>query len=97
MSGPESKIEDAGSKYAEKLGIMQRKYKTPGQVNAPDRIHLYKGQVFFIEYKAPGKPARLGQVREHNKLREQGFRVHVVDNVDDAKRIIDAEFKHANA
>lgn len=91
MAGPESKIETAVCKYAEKAGLLQRKFKSPGRRNVPDRIFFqYPAKCFFIEFKAPGEVARPGQVREANKLAEKGFDVYFVDNVAEGRRIIDA-------
>ena len=87
----EKDIERAVSDYAEKHGLMQRKYKTPGRRNAPDRIYLGLGAlVFFIEFKDTGKEPRAGQVREAGKLRALGFDVYFVDNVKKGKVIIDS-------
>lgn len=86
----ESAIEKYGSDYARRKGWICKKYKTPGSRAAPDRIHLRKGNVFFIEYKKYGKKPTKLQRNEHRRLRNQGFDVHVVDNRVDAKRIIDS-------
>ena len=91
MAGPESKIETAVSKYAETSGLLQRKFKTPGRRNAPDRLFLGPDRlVFFIEFKAEGEIARKGQVREANKLRALGFDVHFIDNIAKGKKTIDS-------
>ena len=92
MPGPERKIETTVTRYAQKRGLMHRKYTTPGQRNSPDRIFFIQGtpgKVFFIEFKAPGESPRPGQLREFEKLREFGFEVHVVDSNEDGRRIID--------
>ena len=91
----EKDIERTGCKYAESLGMLAYKFKTPGRRNAPDRIHFTRsGVCFFIEYKNTGKKPRPGQVREANKLRGRGFDVHFVDNVKQAKEVIG---RYANA
>lgn len=91
MAGPESKIETAVCKYAEKAGILQRKFKSPGRRNVPDRIFFqFPAICFFIEFKAPGEAPRPGQLREAQKLNEKGFDVYFVDNVEKGKTIIDA-------
>jgi hypothetical protein len=93
MAGPESKIETVVTRYAQKCGFMVRKYMTPGHRNAPDRIFFIQGnpgKVFFIEFKAPGETPRPGQLREFKKLREFGFEVHVVDNTEEGRAIIDS-------
>jgi hypothetical protein len=36
----------------------------------------------FVELKAPGKKPTPGQLREHARLRELGFRVEVLDSTE---------------
>jgi hypothetical protein len=36
----------------------------------------------FVELKAPGKKPTPGQLREHARLRELGFRVEVLDSIE---------------
>jgi len=43
----------------------------------------------FVEYKRTGESATPSQAREHARLRVLGFQVDVVDNVEDARRVID--------
>ena len=91
MAGPESTIETAVCKYAEKRGLLQRKFKTPGRRNAHDRIYFQQPAIcFFIEFKAPGEIARPGQIREAEKLRGYGFDVWFIDNIEKGKEVIDS-------
>lgn len=85
----EKDIENTVCRYAEKLGVLQRKFKTPGRRNAPDRLFLTNGTAFFIEFKDTGKTPRRGQVREAEKLRARGFDVWFVDNVNEGKKVIE--------
>lgn len=86
----ESKVEKDVCDYAASRGVDQRKYKTPQRRSAPDRI-FFPGaqQCFFIEFKRFGKKPTPGQVKEHVRLREQGYEVYVVDNVQQGKQVID--------
>lgn len=96
----ESKIEEKGGDHAKERGLLHLKFSSPGRAAVPDRIVLAQVPEFlrpiiakyfrFIEYKATGEEATVPQAREHKRLRELGFAVDVVDNVEDAKRIIDA-------
>jgi hypothetical protein len=62
----------------------------------PDRLLLYKGHVLFIEFKAPGeKPTKL-QEWMHGKLREQGFRVEVVDDTTIGRKLIQDWYDNCN-
>lgn len=45
--------------------------------------------ISFVEVKAPGEPPREGQIREHNRLREMGFYVEVIDSKDDVDFILE--------
>ena len=75
--GPEAAIEYNNGLYAKALKIIFRKLNF-GE-GWPDRLLLYRGEVLFIEYKQKGaKPTKL-QLWMHDKLREQGFQVEVVD------------------
>jgi hypothetical protein len=86
----ETKIETKVKEYAEKKGWLVRKYKSPGQRFVPDRIFFGPGGwIFFIEFKAPGKKPNKGQAEEHQKLRDRGFDVFVVDNIGDGYIIVD--------
>ncbi|HHD7566826.1 TPA: VRR-NUC domain-containing protein, partial [Escherichia coli] len=49
--------------------------------SVPDRIVLLPGgRIVFVECKAPGKPPRPDQLREHERLRKLGFTVVVLDS-----------------
>ncbi|EBD6078502.1 VRR-NUC domain-containing protein [Salmonella enterica] len=49
--------------------------------HVPDRIVLLPGgRIVFVECKAPGKPPRADQLREHERLRALGFTVVVLDS-----------------
>jgi len=84
----ESKIEEAVCKYAEDLGWRVRKYVTPGHKGAPDRIFMRKGVVFWIEFKGPHGGLSALQEREIQRIKEDGFKVFVIDNIDEGKRVI---------
>lgn len=95
----EADVEKAGCDYAKKCGIWQRKFLSPNNRAEPDRVHMVSpmGWVFFIEYKRPGKAATFPadahereQARKHREIREAGGTVYVVDNEEDAKRIMDS-------
>lgn len=55
----------------------------------PDRLCLFPGgKVIFIEVKTTGKKPTKIQKRIHEKLRELGFRVEVVDSSETLNLII---------
>ncbi|EBB2954301.1 VRR-NUC domain-containing protein [Salmonella enterica subsp. enterica serovar Newport] len=64
-----------------KAGGVAYKFISPGHRSVPDRIVLLPGgRIVFVECKAPGKAPRADQVREHERLRAQGFTVVVLDS-----------------
>lgn len=86
----ESSVEERAGRYAVSLNYWHRKFKSPGRRSAPDRIFASKtGFVFFIEFKALGRPATELQQDEHETMRANGLLVYVVDNFHDAKTILD--------
>lgn len=92
----EKKIEDTVCKYArDKYGIENRKYANPGRRSAPDRIFFIPelrrpAEVFFIEFKKRGGKPTPAQIDEHVFYRKLGFKVYVVDSIEDGKRLIDS-------
>lgn len=88
----EADIENYLVRECKKRRILAYKFSTPGRRAAPDRILLMPGgRVAFVECKRPGGlPTKLQQ-HEHEKLRQQGFRVHVVDTRLEVDRVVQLE------
>lgn len=96
----ERNIERNCGDHARDQGIMHLKFTSPGRRAVPDRLLLAKIPEFlipviaqyicFIEYKRKGEKPTVPQQREHARLRALGFTVHVIDNVEDGKAVIDA-------
>ena len=65
------------------MGGLALKFVSPGMAGVPDRLLLFpEGKIAFVEMKAPGKhPTKLQRLR-HEQLRNLGFRVYVVDSID---------------
>ncbi len=86
----EKQIERVVCKYAEKLGWLQFKFASPGQVGVPDRIFFRKGICILIEFKRSPK-FRASKMQEYilHKLDEQGFRGYVCGSVDVGIEIFD--------
>ncbi len=85
----ESKIEKTVSDYARKKGWLVYKFCAPGNRAVPDKIFMRNGEMFFIEFKAPGKKPTTLQEVVGNRIKGECFEVHVVDNIEDGKTIID--------
>lgn len=93
----ESKLENDYRKYVESLGLLYLKFSILGMAGFPDRIILGANKlIFFIEWKRPGKTdgKRKGeklQAYRHKVLRKFGFNVYVLDNLEQAKEILNCE------
>ena len=76
------------------------KFTSPNRRNVPDRLvlrpippehrELVARYVRFVECKATGKDATKGQAREHRRLRDLGFTVHVANHYDTVTEIVEA-------
>lgn len=86
----EKEIEKKGCAHGNSTGWSCQKYTSPAHRAVPDRICLHDfGTIIFIEYKRLGEKATDAQKKEHRRLRARGFTVYVIDNVEDAKRVLD--------
>ena len=66
------------------------KFVSPGFNGVPDRLLLFMGgKVAFAEVKAPGEKPRPLQVHRMEQLRGLGFRVYVIDDVEQIGGMID--------
>jgi len=86
----EAKIEAAVCKYAKEKGFYVRKFKSTSQRGVPDRLFISPtGEVFFIEFKAPGKKPTALQQREMNEIKKRVARAYCIDCIEHGKTIID--------
>ena len=74
------------------LGGEHRAVKYLGRDHSPDDLVLLPGRHVFVEAKRPGKAARPGQLREHDRLRAAGCEVVTLDTTEK----IDAYFPLTN-
>ena len=66
------------------------KFVSPGMDGMPDRLVLLPGaRLAFVEVKAPGKKPRPLQLHRHEQLRALGFRVYVLDSVEQIKPLVE--------
>ena len=84
----ESDIERPAHLYAESRGWIAFKIMRTSVKGFPDHFFARAGRIILIEFKKPGKGARTQQEKRHRELREKGVEVFVVDDLDDAKRIL---------
>ena len=79
----EKQIENKLTRSVKKAGGIALKLVSPSFAGMPDRLVLLPDGVFaFVELKAPGKMPRPLQVSRHKMLRSLGFKVYVIDSVE---------------
>lgn len=88
----EKDVERKVCQHAAKHGWWPLKLSIIAMSGFPDRLFLGPGaNIFFVEFKAPGKTATKLQEHIMGKLNELGFRTYVIDSIEDGKRIIQDE------
>lgn len=79
----EKQIENKLTAAVKKAGGIAPKFVSPGFAGMPDRLILLPdGHIAFAELKAPGKRPRPLQEARHRLLRSLGFRVYVIDSIE---------------
>lgn len=82
-------IEKKLVKTAKTMGGMALKFISPGMDGVPDRIILFPGgRMGFVELKAPGKKLRPLQMRRIAQICRLGFRVYVVDGLEQIDEVL---------
>ena len=72
------------------MGGICPKLTSPGFDGMPDRLVLLpKGKFGFVEVKAPGEKPRPLQIARHELVRKLGFKVYVLDDIEQINRILD--------
>ncbi|MBD8975160.1 VRR-NUC domain-containing protein [Veillonella magna] len=86
----EKTIEKKLREAVKKAGGIALKFVSPSYAGMPDRLILFPdGKVAFAELKAPKKKPRALQEARHRLLRSLGFRVYVIDSVEQIGGMID--------
>ena len=86
----ETEIEKKLVRKVKAKGGIAPKFVSPGYAGMPDRLVLLPGGVFaFAELKAPGMKPRPLQVARHRMLRDLGFKVYVIDEVEQIGGMLD--------
>lgn len=77
-------------KAVKSSGGIAPKLVSPGFNGMPDRLVLLPGgKIGFVEVKAPGKEPRPLQVARHGWLRRLGFKVYILDDLEQIGGILD--------
>ena len=85
----EKVIETQLNQAVRQSGGLALKFVSPGFNGVPDRLLLFTGgKAAFCEVKAPSEKPRPLQVHRMEQLRELGFRVFVIDGVEQIGGVI---------
>lgn len=86
----EKDIEQKMVHEVKKHGGICPKLVSPGLTGMPDRLILLPDEKMgFAELKAPGKKPRPIQIARISQLRRLGFKVYVVDGVEQIDFVLD--------
>lgn len=87
--GPEAQIEMYLVKRIRSLSGECEKFTSPARRSVPDRIvTMPGGKLIFVELKAPGKKVTELQERDHQRRREMGFDVRVIDSKEGVDELV---------
>lgn len=94
----EKVIEKKVCDHAKALGCLVYKFTSPARRSVPDRLFIMPGGkgVFFAEMKRKGCKPTMGQEIEITKIRGQGTKVYIIDNIAAGKAMIDKELHASN-
>ena len=86
----EKEIEKKLTQMVKQAGGICPKLVSPGTDGMPDRMVLLPGGcIGFVEVKAPGEKPRPLQLARHRLLRSLGFRVYVIDRIEQIGGMLD--------
>lgn len=86
----EREIEHQLVMETEKAGGKAVKFISPSFAGMPDRLVLLgDGKMGFVEVKAPGQKPRPLQLKRHAMLRRLGYRVFVLDAIEEIPVILE--------
>lgn len=86
----EKQIESRLKKSVENAGGLCLKFTLPNYNGMPDRLVLLSDErIAFVELKSNGKKPRALQLARHKMLKRLGFKVYVIDDVEQIGGMID--------
>ena len=84
----ETEVEGPARDYAKSRGWYADKIMRTGRKGFPDHFFARQGRIILIEFKRPLEEPSEQQFKRHKELRAHGVEVFVVDNLDEARRIL---------
>jgi VRR-NUC domain protein len=86
----ERTIEQKLAARVKAMGGIAPKFTSPGFDGMPDRLVLLPcGRMGFVELKAPGRKPRPLQLARHRLLRRLGFKVYVIDEINQIDSVLE--------
>lgn len=85
----ESEIEKGVTAYAISKGWLAYKWVSPGHRGVPDRLYFKNGGIKIVEFKSAGKKPTVMQKLVHQKLEKENFKVDVIDDLCQGKKLFD--------
>ena len=86
----EKDIEQELAARTRAMGGIAPKFTSPGFDGMPDRLVLLPGgRMGFVELKAPGRKPRPLQLVRHRLLRRLGFKVYVIDEINQIDGVLE--------
>jgi len=85
----EKQIEQALVRRVKTLRGMAEKFVSPNRRSVPDRlVTLPGGRIIFVECKRPGGKVTEAQARDHQRRRDLGCEVWVIDSIEMIEKFI---------
>ena len=86
----ENEVEKQFVEAVRAAGGQALKFTSQSMNGVPDRlVLLLGGKCAFVELKAPGKKPRPLQLARHKALMKLGFRVYIIDRMEQIGAILD--------
>lgn len=90
MRYSEKLIEKKLREQIKKMGGLALKLESQHFTGLPDRMILMpEGRIFFVETKSTGDKPRKRQLLVHRKLRDLGFSVDVIDDIEGLTKLLE--------
>lgn len=91
----ESKVKSHLFNRVKEQGGIIRNVKWIGRIHCPDTRVMLPWICAWVETKRPGKDARKGQAREHERMRKYGEVVEVLDTIEKVDRWLLKTYREA--